>query len=145
MAAGHRLVVVPGLPVAQDGDRFVLTRKFIAGVEEYQRRWPGPLQVVMEPTHLAGNNLDNVAVSKDELPFELIVLPYVETEMERVLRGAALAMLTVHYRQTHLAEVCARLDVPCTTWLSIPYARGSRSSAWSPPILCGWFARRSGR
>ena len=39
MLKGPRLVVVPALPVAQSGDRFILTRKFISGI----RRVPAPL------------------------------------------------------------------------------------------------------
>jgi glycosyltransferase involved in cell wall biosynthesis len=110
---GPRLVVVPALPVVQAGDRFILTRKFISGIGEYQRLWPGPVQVVMEPASTASDNLDNVAVSREDLSFELTVVPHVSPEMAGVLQGAAMAMLAVHYRQTHLADLCARMNVPC--------------------------------
>ncbi|MXQ13739.1 glycosyltransferase [Microvirga makkahensis] len=113
MSNGPRLVVLPTLPVARSGDRFILTRKFISGLCEYQRSWPGPVQVVMEPAPDASDNLDNVAVRQEDLPFELTVLPHESLEIAGVLQGAAVAMLAVHYRQTHLAQLCAHLNVPC--------------------------------
>lgn len=110
---GRRLVILPSLPVAVAGNRFILTQKFVSGIREYQRLWPGPVHAVMEPASGPTDNLDNIALQQDTLPFQLTVMPHDAPEMEDVLRDAALALLFVNDRQTHLADACVKLGVPC--------------------------------
>lgn len=50
---------------------FVLTRKFIEGVMEYVKSWPGMISVWVQRDQRADNNLDHVEVHPDDLPFRL--------------------------------------------------------------------------
>ena len=112
MADVPRLVLLPAFAARRNGDRLILTRKFISGVCEYQKYWPGTVQVLIEAEDGHDDNLDHVSVRPEELPFELSIVRYDDPGIEQSLRGAAVALLAVHYRQLHLAEICARLGVP---------------------------------
>jgi colanic acid/amylovoran biosynthesis glycosyltransferase len=93
--------------------KVVLTGKFLSGVLAYQRRWPmGKVQVLIEETESADDNLDHVAVDPAELPFELHVVAYDGPALEKLLAKSAVALLAMHCRQLPLSEVCARLGVP---------------------------------
>ena len=108
-----RLVLVSSLPAVETGDgRVTLTRKFLTGIVAHQRLWPGPVEVIMEPETQAGDNLDNVTLDRAELPFELKVLSTKSAEMTEVVRGAAMVLLILYHKQTHLAAVCAKANVP---------------------------------
>jgi glycosyltransferase involved in cell wall biosynthesis len=111
--AGSTFVLVPMLNAFVQGDEIGLTRKFVSGVEEQQRHWPGPLHVLMQPTAAESDNLDLVRVPKRDLPFALTVCPLDSAEAAEVIGSAAVAQLGLNWQQTHLADLCARLGVPC--------------------------------
>ncbi len=113
MPEAPRLVVLPSLPVARASDKLILTRKFLSGIGEYQSRWPGPVQVVMEPAAAATDSLDNVALRREDLPFDLVVTQFRSSEIEGILQGAAMALASTDHHQVHLADLCRRLGVPC--------------------------------
>jgi len=71
--SGPRLVLVPMLKAFIDGDKVVLTRKFVDGIREQERRWAGPLQVLMHPTNVESENLDLVTYRRNDVPFQLAV------------------------------------------------------------------------
>jgi glycosyltransferase involved in cell wall biosynthesis len=95
-----------------EGDEVGLTRKFVSGVEEQQRHWPGPLHVLMPPTDVESDDLDHVRIRNSDLPFELTVSPLDSEPAAQLIASAAVAQLGLHCTQTHLADLCRRRGVP---------------------------------
>lgn len=108
-----KFVLVSSLTAACFEDGTVsISRKFITGVVEHQKEWPGEVVVVMEPATHDGTNLDYIRLNRDDLPFELVVLPLRDPGIENVLRGASMVLMMLYHLHFHLANVCRRLDVP---------------------------------
>jgi colanic acid/amylovoran biosynthesis glycosyltransferase len=112
MSVDGRLVLLPPLPARRYVDgRVGMTRKFLAGVEEYLRHWRGPVRVVMEPSGQGGTQLDEVAITPAALPFELRLVPFGE-DLTPHLRGASVVVAFTSHRQNRLTSLCKRLGVP---------------------------------
>ncbi len=94
-----------------DGKGIILTKKFVSGVTEYCKRWKGPVQVVIEEG-ASGDDLDQVAVRPDELPFELHLASYEPASFRPFAERSAVVLMAAHYRQTALVELCAQMGVP---------------------------------
>jgi colanic acid/amylovoran biosynthesis glycosyltransferase len=89
-----------------------VTRKFLAGVAEHQRLWPGPVQVIMEPAANLSDNLDNVEIKLTDLPFDLFLMSPTDPRIKNILQGASLVLLILYQRHFRLAAVCKILNVP---------------------------------
>ena len=99
--AGHR-----------DGT-FVLTRKFIEGVMEYVKTWPGSISVWVQRNHQPDNNLDHVEVHPDDLSFHLNWLE--DTGAARFYPGldeADVALAALVPKHIDLAELCVKRNIP---------------------------------
>ncbi len=93
----------------------MLTRKFVAGVNEFQRAWAGPVAVYMEAAEQGGGEMDEVAVSPKDLSFDIEVLDY--SEAARVIAGdpSAVVLLSLDdVRQTGLWATCRQYGVACS-------------------------------
>lgn len=143
--AAARMVITPGLRVTRlPGGGLSVTSKFIEGVREYMRHWPGQIRVAMHPSDHASDNLDEKPVDPGALGFELCAVDYRTNELEDALRGAALCLAGTDHMQTHVPALCARLGVPCvivteytlktrcqmTKAQGLPPARFLRHCAW---------------
>jgi len=98
----------------RDGS-FVLTRKFLEGVREYGRYWPGSIAVWVQRLTQADGNLDHVEVHPSELPFDLQWIEGDERDGDRFLpaiRSADLVLAALVDRHVALAELCQRQGVP---------------------------------
>ena len=112
-----RLVICTALEATtgkRDGS-FVLTRKFLEGVREYGRFWPGSIAVWVQRLTKSDGNLDHIEVHPSELPFELKWIEGDEREDDRFLpaiRSADLVLAALVDRHVALAEWCQRHGVP---------------------------------
>jgi len=93
---------------------FVLTRKFLDGVREYARCWPGPITVWVERAAARDSNLDHVEVQPSELPFDV---RWIEPaagagRFAAMLESADLVLAALVDRHVPLAEPCRRQGVP---------------------------------
>ena len=114
MKSHPKLVILPSLRFAAMPDgRFVLTRKFLEGVQEYLRFWPGPIAVLVEADTTASDNLDNVCVVPTELPFRIKLVEYSKLDGEAELADAAVVLASAGHEQNHVARLCKRIGVPC--------------------------------
>jgi len=87
------LVILPGLGAARArGGRLVLTRKFLTGMQAYAERWRGRVSTLMHIVDEPSNNLDNVEVDPEALPFSVEPLRYGSKQMWERLRGAAVVL-----------------------------------------------------
>lgn len=65
-----KLVILPTLKARKISDKqAILTQKLIDGIVEYQKYWSGSIVTLIEEDFALSNNLDDVTVEIDELPF----------------------------------------------------------------------------
>jgi glycosyltransferase involved in cell wall biosynthesis len=92
---------------------FVLTRKFVDGVLEYVKHWPGPVSVWVERTDKPGTNLDHVETHPDDVLFELHWLASGSDErFMRAIESADLVLAALVDKHVSLAELCRARGVP---------------------------------
>jgi colanic acid/amylovoran biosynthesis glycosyltransferase len=112
LANDGTLLILPSFRAQRPDGKVILTGKFLSGVRAYQQHWTGPVRVLIEETDTPDDNLDHVAVDPADLPFDLHLVSYDDPSVETLLARSAVALLSMHYRQTPLSGVCARLGVP---------------------------------
>jgi glycosyltransferase involved in cell wall biosynthesis len=107
-----QLVVFPSLAVARDGERLVLTNKFIEGMAAYARGWPGPVRAAMHLAATGGDSLDGVSVRPANLPFGVDVVDYRRSPLHEVVSASSLVVAGPDYRLPNLAAICRRAGTP---------------------------------
>ncbi len=102
-----------GLPVIvkEDGS-FVITRKFLEGMERYAEGWPGPVIAVMHPTRHETSNLDHVTVRPGDLRFGIQALPFDSAPLRTLLAGCGFVHWGPHHLLHDLAGVLEQAGVP---------------------------------
>jgi glycosyltransferase involved in cell wall biosynthesis len=107
------LVVLSNLP-AQVGARggLVLTQKFVNGVAEYAKTWPGRVAALVRLSDTRSSDMDHVEVMPDQLPFALELRPTATEEMERRLRNAAAVLAFLCPAEAPTATLCRRIETP---------------------------------
>ena len=108
------LLVVPPLKIVQSGSaRVTLTRKFVDGMAEYCRLWPGQVALLSEPSTTEDDNLDHVTVDRLELPFRVSLHSFSD---ERFVREcfchASVVMATLDSKQADFFRIGEQLGVP---------------------------------
>ncbi len=117
VAARPRLVICTAM-TATPGRRagtFVLTRKFLDGVLEYAKHWPGSVAVSIERADHADSNLDHVEADPGDLPFDLKWIDSGAGESDRfvpAIQSADLVLAALVDRHVSLAEQCRGHAVP---------------------------------
>ena len=107
------LLVVPALRAERcDEGGFLLTHKFVDGVLEYVRRWPGPVRVAVERTERADANLDPIAVRNEDVPFELAWLDGTVSARRTMIAAADFVLASLVPQHEQMALLCADLGVP---------------------------------
>lgn len=108
------LAILPSLrAIRLDDDRLVLSRRFVAGMQAFQRFWDGRVMCIIEPAppSTLETNLDrtlsgdNYEVDPAELPFELVVLDFQDRRFATELARADVASAAVYYRHNHVSAV----------------------------------------
>ncbi len=114
MNRSETLAVLTPLPIrVTPSGGVIITKKFVNGMKEYSNYWDGPISAFMEPTDVPTTNLDEYEVDPEQLPFKLEVVTYSDPKLRSLLAGHRLVLASVDYRQTHLAELCRSIGVPC--------------------------------
>jgi len=108
------LVIASSLAVKMLDDGYVsMSKKFVSGVAEYQKEWPGTVHVIMEPTATEGNNLDYQRMKIADLPFQLSIKQFSDPGVKEIIREASIVSMMLYHKQFHLAKICRDLAVPC--------------------------------
>jgi glycosyltransferase involved in cell wall biosynthesis len=111
---GLRLCVLSTLKVRFHDANVVLTRKFIDGMTEYARLWPGPVDVLAEPGDGLSHNLDHVDLPLDQLPFGVKSVRFADPRaMGAAMEASAAVLASLDNRQMHVAAICAQNRIPC--------------------------------
>jgi glycosyltransferase involved in cell wall biosynthesis len=113
MSENASLAVLPALKArASSGGGFVLTRKFLSGIEEYARRWPGHVDVWIECTQTEDGNLDHVEVPPKGESYTLNWLPADASELAKVLRSSRLVLASLVDQHLRLSAICPGVGTP---------------------------------
>lgn len=92
---GELLVVPPLTAHRAPSGNLVLTQKFIDGMVEYARWWPGAVTTCVHVTEQPDNSLDHVEIDPSQIPFAVEQRPIGKQEWARRTASAAL-VLTRH-------------------------------------------------
>ncbi len=98
--------------VAASG-KIILSQKFIEGVKNYLKKWPGTITVIAQLSQeMSTGYMDSREVSLEELPFQLHLLNFDQPEIEKIVKLADLVVASLEYNLVHLASLCKRLLKP---------------------------------
>lgn len=104
---------VTGLPVVvKPGGKFLLTQKFVDGMQNYAAHWDGPVVAVMHPTDVETSNLDNVEVSPDDVNFQIKPIPFDSAELRRYLPTCGFVHWGPHHLLPDLGRVLQAAGTP---------------------------------
>jgi len=90
----------------------VLTQKFLNGVAQYARTWPGRVSTLVQLRDDATTDMDHVEVMPDETRTPLEIRPATHAALADRLRDAAAVLGFLSPREAGLAETCASVGVP---------------------------------
>lgn len=109
----HELILLPSL-LAQKGPSggWVLTQKFINGVAEYAKCWPGAVTTLVRINDRPSSDMDHVEVSRGQLSFELEQRPDDEEAFTQRIRSASVVLAFLSEPELRTAAICQRLGVP---------------------------------
>jgi colanic acid/amylovoran biosynthesis glycosyltransferase len=111
-ASRSELVILPSLAAVKRGDAVLLTRKFVEGLERYAALWNGPVRCLLRASDSASDNLDNIEVKPNMLPFALEVVEHEAQSLRRCGPRAAVIVGSTGYTQNHVSGLGRQLGVP---------------------------------
>ena len=107
------LAVLPQVRVfVQPDGRFLLTKKFLSGMQAYAAGWNGPITAVIHPAETAFRALDGIALGAEELPFTMVVARQDRPEVVDHLKDQALVLASVSHLQNHISRLAGEQGVP---------------------------------
>lgn len=110
---GSTLLVLPSVTMRRSPDgRVILTRKFLDGICEYARLWPGRVLLAIETSGAADSNIDHIAVNPGDLPFEIREQLASDAALRDLARTAKLVFAALVPRHVQIANLCASENVP---------------------------------
>jgi colanic acid/amylovoran biosynthesis glycosyltransferase len=109
-----KLVLLPGLKAKKiSAQQIVITKKFLDGVNEYQKYWGGGIEVLLEEDVSVSDNLDNVTVNVNNLPFHIRITNYDSAEFVQLLDPKVVVLASVSDRQNKISDYCRQVNIPC--------------------------------
>ncbi len=92
--------------------RIVLTKKFIAGVNEFQKVWAGPVTVYMLASEHLTLQLDEGSVWPKDLSFDIEVLSLADATRAITADRSAVVLLSLDdFRQSGLGALCTQSGI----------------------------------
>jgi colanic acid/amylovoran biosynthesis glycosyltransferase len=109
-----KLAILPGLKTKKiSNDRVIITQKFLDGVLEYQKYWPGSIAVFLEEDLSTSDHLDNILVDTKDLSFQIIVENFGTLQENEKFREASIVLASVCDRQNHISRICKSNKISC--------------------------------
>ncbi len=129
------LTIIPSVPVWMDEKYIIFDRKFYDGLLMYVGAWPGPVSCVI---YRSGNSFPSfgaVQKTKEELPFNLVLLDENEHIQARHIEGASIVLASADdFRQLAVSALCRGLGIKCVYVIEyIPETRYQIVAIESPP------------
>jgi len=107
------LVLVTAVSACPEGKAIRLDVKFAAGVQTYCSLWPGKVTCIM-PTGSKRDLPFSSTFSKDDLDFDLLLIPRFQPVTSDYINGASAVLVSGdNFFQLHLAKFCTELNIPC--------------------------------
>ena len=89
-----------------------MTQKYVDGVLEYCKHWPGPVSVLVRFDDYPATDMDRVEVLPGEHPFLLEERPATAVELKSRLAKSALVLAFLARNEAYLAAICEEIGVP---------------------------------
>lgn len=120
------LVVLPSLNAQRGpGGGLILTQKFLAGVAEYAKYWPGFVTVLVRVDDQPTSDMDRVEIMPGSQPFSIEVRPAARLALQSRLRGCAVVLAFLSRSEAQTVHLCRSVGVPLVY-----------SSEYSPKTEC---------
>jgi Glycosyltransferase len=109
-----KLVLLPSLKVKKvSNHQIIITQKFIDGVIEYQKYWSGSIVVFVEEDDALNNNLDNILINLNELPFKIEIINLESLRNRPELHENSIFLISTGFRQNQISKICKQHNIPC--------------------------------
>ncbi|QDU70225.1 glycosyltransferase [Mucisphaera calidilacus] len=133
------LLVIPNLQAVTNHEgRVFITQKFLEGVTDYTRLWPGPVRVSMGQQNQPTGNLDERPFNAEDWPFTLN-LHKQGTYTDQDLKAADLVLAGIGYGHDQLPRDCAQHNKPCV--LITEYTSRTRRQMILADAHAGWLRK----
>ncbi len=112
--AKPELLVIPPLRARVNAaGAFLLSRRFISGMDAYARYWPGDVSVLLRQGEFEQIALHPVEIHPSEASFDIQLLPENPEQRADRIRSAAVVLIgLIREDDVEVAELCAKLGVP---------------------------------
>lgn len=108
------LIILPSLRARRGpAGGLILTQKFLDGVAEYCKSWPGQVTVLVLLTEEVTGDMDHVEVFQNRQDYGIEVRPAAVVDLENRLREAAVVLAFLSPFELTTARVCRKISVPC--------------------------------
>ncbi|MEM7365993.1 MAG: glycosyltransferase [Pseudomonadota bacterium] len=108
--SGPELLVLPSLSARLDEGEFVLTQKYLDGIDQYARWWPGRLTSLVHVREESTTDMDHVTV--DQSHYNVEVRPVDQHDLAARVHSAALVLLPLSGDELETALICRQKGVP---------------------------------
>jgi colanic acid/amylovoran biosynthesis glycosyltransferase len=108
------LAILPGLKAKKiSDDQIIITQKFLDGILEYQKYWPGSIVVFLEEEPDISDQLDNISVNTKEISFQIFIENLETLQENERFREASIVLGSVCDRQNHISRICKSNQIFC--------------------------------
>ncbi|GMW03966.1 MAG: hypothetical protein AMXMBFR84_51000 [Candidatus Hydrogenedentota bacterium] len=109
----NEFILLSALPAQRGpGGGLVLTQKYLNGVSEYAKRWPGKVSTLVRVNEERSSDMDHVEIMPGDLPFGLEERPDTDHALAARLRDAAVVLAFLCPEEAPTASLCKQLGVP---------------------------------
>jgi len=109
----NELLVIPVMRIrALENAQFMLTKRFIEGVEAYSKLWSDSITVLVRPTANQGEGLDPVIFNPDEHKFNVEILPEDDNLLKERLKCSTLVLGTLANENLKIGKICGSINLP---------------------------------
>ncbi len=109
----QELILLPALAASVDAEgKLFLTQKYLDGVAEYAKNWPGPVTTLARLTKHPIRDLDPVEVLLENGPNSIEIRPQDHGHLASRLIGAAGVMAFLAPDEAPMLQVCNEIEVP---------------------------------
>ncbi len=108
------LLIIPSVPVWQQGNVLIFDRKFYDGMALYVQKWPGKVSCLMETTTSQLPEFGATKKTASELPFRCITIGQGEVVNTEHLKGVSLVLASGDaHNQLHISGLCRKEKIKC--------------------------------
>jgi len=108
------LLIIPSVPVWENGDILSFDRKFYDGMLLYAREWPGKVSCVLSKSDSSLPDFGVVNKKRSDAPFQSIILEKDEPVTADHLFGASIVLASADAdNQLHISALCQKSKIKC--------------------------------